>query len=694
MTDRARLARAQPRSARKRSAAPGQQAGGAAITGPAALDLMQRTAGNRAVSSLARMGRDEGEVDVQRVPVTLPSRQETLFNRPSGAGGGQRTARVYGSSAGRNVDMTRTDTPARVVVTVRIRFVSQARDANGRNTGPQTAIPASDERRAWAQGVCSSAPGVWNNRARLVGERAARTGLMGRISPDPGGTVRLPLVFRAQPVWDLTSPADKTIAVFGSATVAGGNQHPIDAAHYYMNRGNYPFSEQAIYAHEYGHLIGLPDEYSHSNPQMHALLHEIDPGTAAARSAALDRATVQRVVMAALTRPLFDRLSGARGELARAFARSSSPVSAALAREMRTALGNPTVAGLLASNLPPVSARLSGRIPGLLSATARSGIPRSVARRVVRAELDPAALGALVDRQYFAALSAVDRPVDVGGIGMHINVHGNAGITSGGQAVTPPTGLWNAAMSGPSAADAGAVVDQVVGAAGTGGRVPPVRPPTSVLRQLSSLPSAWGAFAVSAPSALSSGTLQTDMTSALLSAWIARVTSAAAPAATITRSRTLASQVRAAVSAAATAAATNAVRAFLTAEITPVLQSSVTTLQAAVRAEVDRVMGTPAGALAAAAPRDPHIAALATSLRARLQAEFTAATTSQAATPGTTAVNPGAAAPPQSVTYGTVNMMSDNEGVFRADQFAAMATQFNSSGLRRDREGEFRVEMV
>lgn len=678
----------------RRATADSQRGRESARTGRATLEDLQRAAGNRAVSALATSVVDEGLAEVQRVPVTLPSRQETLFNQSAGAGTGQRTARVYGSAAGRNVDMRRTDSPARIVVTVRIRFVSQARDASGRNTGSQTAIPASDERRAWAQGVCSSAPGLWNNRARLIGQREARTGIASVFAPDPGGPVRLPLVFRARPVWDLTSPADKTISVFGSSTVAGGNQHPIDAGHYYMNRGNYPFSESAIYAHEYGHLIGLPDEYSHSNPQMHALLHDVDPGTAATRSAALDRATVERAVMAALTRPLFDRLSAGRGELSRTFSRAAGPVKAALTREMRAALSDPGVTSLLEGNLPPVSARLAGRIPALMRATVRSSIPRAVARRVVAAELDPAALGALVDRQYYAALSAVDRPVDVGGIAMHINVHGNAGITAGGQAVVPPTGLWGAATSGPSAASASAVVDQSVGAAGTGGRVPPVRPPTSALRQISSLPAAWTAFATAAPSALSSGTLQTDMTNALTAAWVSRVLGTAAPAATVTRVRALGRAVRSSVTSAATAAATNAVRAFLTAEITPVLQASVTSLQSSVQAEVGRVMGTPAGALAAAAPRDANIAALATSLRARLQSEFTAATAAQAAAPGTTAVNPGTTAPAQSVTYGTVNMMSDNEGVFREDQFAAMATQFNSSGLRREREGEFRVEMV
>jgi hypothetical protein len=37
---------------------------------------------------------------------------------------------------------------------MRIRFVDQARDASGNDTGAVTAIPAGDERRAWAQDMC------------------------------------------------------------------------------------------------------------------------------------------------------------------------------------------------------------------------------------------------------------------------------------------------------------------------------------------------------------------------------------------------------------------------------------------------------------------------------------------------------------------------------------------------------------
>ena len=38
-----------------------------------------------------------------------------------------------------------------------------------------------------------------------------------------------------------------------------------------MNKGSYTGDEKVIAAHEYGHLIGIPDEYSQSNVQLNAL---------------------------------------------------------------------------------------------------------------------------------------------------------------------------------------------------------------------------------------------------------------------------------------------------------------------------------------------------------------------------------------------------------------------------------------
>ena len=46
------------------------------------------------------------------------------------------------------------------------------------------------------------------------------------------------------------------------------------------------------------------------------------------------------------------------------------------------------------------------------------------------------------------------------------------------------------------------------------------------------------------------------------------------------------------------------------------------------------------------------------------------------------------------MTYGTVNMMSDNTNIFRADQFADLVKQVNepANRLRKDREDPFKVE--
>ena len=358
----------------------------------------------------------------------------------------------------------------------------------------------------------------------------------------------------------------------------------------------------------------------------------------------------------------------------------------ALTGQLRAALTSPAVRGLFAANLPPTSARLARRVGALVAAA--TGAPRNtrdVAAGVVAGELAPAALGALIGNQYWAALMGVHGAADVGG-GLSVNI-----TIEGGAGGAAATGVWNAASGGTMAANASAEADRVVGALQTG-RVPPVRPSGSLLRQLESLPAGWTAFTAAAPAALASATLEADLTTALAAAWVARMVSGGGAA--ITRGPALASAVDGAVRTAARTAATNAVRAFLSAEINPVLQTSVTALMSAVGDEVTRIMTTPAGALAAAAPKDPDLAAMAATLNTQLQTQAAVATAVAAVTPGSAQVDPGTTAPPQAVTYGTVNMMSDNASVFRVDQFAELATQFNGSGLRHDREDSFHAEKI
>jgi len=637
---------------------------------------------------------------LQRVAVTAPSREETLFNQ---RGGGQANARVYGGSGGATFDMSRGGTPEVVTTTVRIRFIQQNRvlsapDASGNtypvDSGAITVIPPGDARRAFAQNICDTSPAHWNNRAVLAGTREAPGRIASLWNSDTGGPVRLPMRFKAVPVWDLAPvPADKEIRVFPQATVAGGGVHPIDAGHFYMNKGpNYSGNDEAIYAHEYGHLLGLSDEYSQSNPQMHAMLHGMDPATATERGNTMDREAVRRMVLAALTRPLHDRVSAATNEIARAFTAGSAPVAVALSGSLHTALADPTVKTLLAASTPPAQAALAPLVAGYVNAAGHSyANTNAVASSVVASELRGAQLGGLIKRLYFEALSAAAQgAVDVGGVNMSINIEGNAGITAAGNAVIPPSGLW--AGGGAPAADIASTVDQVAGKLRTG-RIPPVRPSGSILRDLSSLPGGWEGFRSAAPAALAGGALTSDLNSALLSAWLANLASAAPPPTPIARRRALWQAVNATVHAAAQASATNAVRAFLRSELQPVMRTSTASLMTSIGDEVTRIMGTPANQLALTSPRDPAIASLVSAMRTTLQTQAAAAAAAQSAA-GTTAIDPGTTAPAQQVTYSTVNMMSSNDDIFRPDQFADLATLFNSqSSLKHDREGTFHVEM-
>ncbi|WP_143109739.1 hypothetical protein [Agromyces sp. CF514] len=695
-------------------------ASASASTAGLSLDLvaLQRTAGNRAVSALverqrhapatgpagrAHDARHAASAVVQRVPVTVPTRQETLFNNRQASAPGVASARVYGSARGAKLDIARSGAPEVATVTVKIRFVDQARTQVPGPGGTmvndtERVVPAGDARRQFAINTCTTAPGHWNNRAVLVGDRAAPNWLVRQFSSDRGGPVRLPLRFRAEPVWDLSGKGvHPTVRLFPQTQAAGGNVHPIDAGNYYMNVANYGSANaEAIYAHEYGHLIGLSDEYSQSNPQMHALMHEMDPATSAARGAAMDREAVRRMVLAALIPQLHGRVAGAAAEISQQFLRAQGPVRTALGASVRTAMVEPATVAALQVSVPPTSARLAAYVPRALAAAARNPANTTApAAAAVSAQFAPAPIESMLRRLYWSSLNTAATGVtDVGGnLGMHIKVEGSAGLTADGRAtVGGATGLW---AGGPAnAADLTAVVDQVAGASRTG-RVPPLRASGSILRDLTSLPAGWAALAGGAPASMSVATVGNDVRQSLASAFLARVgpilAGTAAPT-TTGRLGTFVAGVNGAASTAATAASTNAVRTFLTSEIEPVVTRSTNSLMAAIGTEVTRIMGTPAEQLAIAAPRDPAIASIASAMSTRLKASAAVATVAQVVTGGT-GVNPGTAAPAQEVTYNTVNMMSDNTDIFRADQFADIATAFNGSGLKRSRESDFRIEM-
>lgn len=612
-----------------------------------------------------------------------------------------------------NYAMERTDTE--VIVTVRIRFVSQTRDTNqfladGVTANPNfmgyigspAEIPAGDPRRGWAEGMARTVgqrfSGATGGRVRFVGQRDPAW-------HDFGGRpqrVSLNVRFRAEPVFDLgRTDFHKEVKVFASNVIPGrAAGHPIDAGAWYMDTTGYAPAEQ-VYAHEYGHLIGIPDEYSLSNDQMHRLMHRVSPSQATTRNAAIDRAAVRRMVLAALTRPLVLRLASAAGELARTFTAHKAPLVNAMTTGMRGGAADAGTNAALVTRLQGQTAPpLQGRLPGIVRfETTQNFSNRTIAQNVVAGEFAPAALADLLNTRYLTALTAPhSQMADVGmgaGRGVSIAVQGSAGGAG--------SGIWAAANSGALAGSAGGVADTAVGAAG-GARVPPVRPPATLIAQIGALPGRWQGMAAQLRSAFSEAAVGARMRAAAA----AMPAAAAAAAGAIAGPATTAPQVyRRAydlVGRIARTAGQGLVRDFLQAELEPLLQSSTATIAANITTEVENVMNTPAGALASAAPRDPNLTAMVTAMQSRLAAQTPAgqpanadpsAAPRQPVPPGSPAGTAAAPVATQEVTFTAEGQMGDNAADLRTDQFQRLVDQFNQPArrLRRDREGPFTVEM-
>ncbi|MFN8519919.1 MAG: hypothetical protein U0667_11140, partial [Chloroflexota bacterium] len=323
---------------------------------------LQRHAGNRAVSGLLR--------HVQRVEVKEPKLSETLYNQ-QGAGG---TAGSKQYTLDPQYEITRQGDSG-ATVTVRIQFLSQARNTVPKpaNAPPGTPdlgdlldtpkeIPADDPRRAWASTVVQDGVKIWNGRLTLVGEEK-------HLFSSDVTTKRLPVTFRAEPVFGLGDSAHSRVIVHPPSTVAGTPGNPIDAGNYYMNKGtSYGGDDAVIAAHEYGHLLGIPDEYSQSNEQLNALIHQAAPGNAPSAGKALDRATVERMVLAALKTPMLFQLDAAMPQLTAAIQAQRALVSRRMATAAKAGASSGDVRTQLRDQLAERAAgRVAPNVPGVVA---------------------------------------------------------------------------------------------------------------------------------------------------------------------------------------------------------------------------------------------------------------------------------------------------------------------------------------
>ncbi|MFC5729927.1 MULTISPECIES: hypothetical protein [Nocardioides] len=666
------------RESRPQRAAPKPRA---AATRPAAdptgtVDL-QRRAGNRAVANavtalVAKTGASAGAPAVQRVPVELDRPRETLYNDET-AGTGKATASKYGSPKKFQMDR-HGDTG--VTVTVRIRFVNSPRKPDGTPVGEPTAIPANDpdDRRSWCQGIVTEQVKPWNGKLTLHGETRTLP-----FSDDPPRKILLPVTFKAVAVFDLNADHDKTIAVHPKATRASrATGNPIDAGNYYLNKGSYSADDKVIAAHEFGHLIGVDDEYSQSNEMLNALLHQAAPKDAPSAKAPLDKATIERMALVSLRAPLLARLTAVMPAVTAAFESKRAAVRARLAAVARSGVREASVKAALEKRLAAAaSAKVKPSVPGAVAfETTRNFGNLTIADSAVASGFTAARIVPKIDGAYRRSFDAAQgAPITLPALGAT-----SINVATSVSNMTAAGGAQQANAAGAAAAAIGAPA-QLVNLFGAQFTVPP----TGLVAALTGLPATWGTAGSALESAMTPAAFAERMTKivddaaateasrAAVAALGAIITGAPPPAAALQTSRALYRKALEIMNAAAVGAGEQLVADLLDQVLTPVLADSVKDLQAAIGAETDKAMGTSPGAMAAAAAGSPQLTALVGHMKAQLDADKTAA-----AGGGKSPLGNAKAAPDQHVTYSVQSLMgSSKDTSFRADQVEPLVGQFN-----------------
>jgi hypothetical protein len=646
---------------------------------------LQSLAGNRAVGlvvdQIARRS-------LQRVAVKETPPDETLYNQP-GTGGKSGAAKFGGDVA---YDMTR-NSDAGVTVTVRIQFLNQLRngvDPSSPGAPPgtpplgtllndPTEIPVNDpdDRRGWCQDIVREQVKPWNGKLSLVGEEV-------NVFSD-NTKKRLPVTFNSVAVFGLGDKYDQRIIVHPKSTRADrATGNPIDAGNYYLNKGAYTNDDKVIAAHEYGHLLGIDDEYSQSNEMLNALLHQAAPTNAPSAMAEVDKKTVERMVLASLKQPLLDRLRATLPAVTDAFRAKRATVKTKMAAAARSGVVDPAVVSEVEKQLTAASEPgLAPSVPRVVAfQTTKNFSNRTAAGEGVEAGFDAAKMASRIVSMYEVAIGAKQAAtVNVAGVGdTRINVQSSV------PAMTAAGGAQQANAATAAASNLGSA-----GGRGAFFGLPIIIPPSGLIGQLSGLPATWAAAGSAVEAGVTPAAFATKMAGLVKSATAAAAVppppGAAAPP-KLKRSRELYRKAHDVVSSMAKEASLQVSTDLINSVVQPVITSSVNDLESAIQTEVNRLMTTPPSGVAALGPADPQMAALVSHMKAQLDADKTAA-----AGGGHTPLGTGKAAPDQHVTYSVQSLMGSSKNTsIRADQFNPMVDQFNNK-LRTLFEKKFSAEV-
>jgi hypothetical protein len=594
--------------------------------------------------------------------------QETLLQ----GGGGSYTPTTYTIPSTSTYELKRSDSA--VTASVKIFF----RDPAG------GAIPAADARRAWATDICTKLVAHWNGKFSMTnmpkkGAPAKKKGLFSRAPAS------LPINFSATAVFDPKADKNAVVDLHGRAaapttgdTVRPGG-HPIDAGNWYTSSGtSYGTTPlDAIYAHEYGHLLGIPDEYSISNADMHKALHglDADPKGQKEKDAALDKAGARQIVLDALQPKLLAEIQKIAGAVGEVMAESKRDLRRLLSEGLKKTFQSGSVHTKLKSIVEPQLAaqpRAKKALGEAVRFEASSNMSYYlIAGKIVDQQFSEASMKTLLQAAFTNAINAAIKK------GSKVDI----GYLSGGAKKTMTVSIGTTGVAGTDAAldtaatNAAAATTGAAAAPGpTGKRPPTVYPSNTLIGQLTGLPAGWKGVA--------------NLLDTQVAAMEANVAALGTPALTTppfdakNSVRALYKELLARFTPLSEGVAATAMQAFVTDQVNPHLKGQIDNLVAMVEAEADKHHGVAASGGTTGAPGtppDPAVMAAAKKLHERAQVMQQKSATAATDTPN--------------IKYTVHSMMgSTHAGTdIRTDNLAGMEAQFNSK-LRKWGEDDFRVE--
>lgn len=664
--------------------APSPPAGG--MTMPHAAMLRLNSAiGNRALATELATSGPMGPGAVQRVAVNYRDVGETLYENATSKSKGKFVATSY-SSDRIKYDISRD--AAGATVKVNMRFIDQKRDENqflldkGKVKTDKSGNPLPNPnftqdvgkiseikdaaRIKFAKDHCKAVTKAWDHYDLVSKDRKAKT------------PIRLPLKFIANPIFDLGAKGvHAEIRLYGMGTVAKRDgAHPIDAGHWYMDtKTNYAGMDlDAVAAHEYGHLVGLQDEYSRSNDQMHQLIHRMGGGAKNADKD-LDNTTVRSMVAQALERPILARI---QTELPKVTT-SLLTAKASLGGQLEKAIGATWKDATVKSEL---KAGIDGALAGANKASWTAARIERMIKRETRKKVDAAAL----------AKSAMT------GMGAHVvqtamSDEMNAFFRGPWKAIFKTTGAdgsqisiftavsenvkGSASGTGAQAAQGAAVTDQYIGTTG----LPKIPPSPTLMSALEALPAQWK----------KTGGLGAAYSPAFLSKYLKASLKTAG--AVLPKAKTFAAlteQVDKLVQSTASVSAKASIGAFLEGELKPVVRTHLSTVKGVIDNEVDAVMGMGAAGVAAKS-KDPNVQKVAENLYKLLKSQQNKKSWDKKGD-----INPGAGSAGMDVRQTSSSVMAINDtskAGQRADMINPIVGQFNSK-LKKRNEDPFKAEVT